>query len=153
MTTPSGAVERRAARVLLVDGSGRVLLMHCCDPAAPAERWWNTTGGGIDDGESAAEAGAREVHEETGLRVEASALGPVVHRRTTHFSFGGQDYRQAEEYFAVRTEAFESVPTAFSALETAAVLGTRWWSREELRSTTERVYPEELPDLLDRVLG
>ncbi len=146
-------VDRRAARVLLVDGDGRVLLQHCCDPAAPDERWWNTTGGGIDAGETSAEAGAREVVEETGLTVSPDSLGPVVHRRLTAFSFGGRDYRQAEEYFLLRTEVFDAVPTAFTPLEAAAVLGTRWWSREELRGTDERVYPEELPDLLDRVLG
>ena len=31
------------------------------------------------------------------------------------------------------------------------VLGTRWWSREELRSTREQVYPEELLEVLDRL--
>ena len=143
---------RRAARVLLVDADERVLLQHCCDPADRPRRWWNTTGGGIDAQESAAEAAARELVEETGMRVEAAALGQVVHRRTTAFCFDGQDYRQAEEYFLLRVEAFDAVPTAHTPLEVAAVLGTRWWSRAELRGTAERIYPAELPDLLDRLL-
>lgn len=148
MTVP---LERRAARVLLVDDSGRVLLQNCCDPADATQRWWNTTGGGLDPGESAAEAGARELAEETGLLVDSVDLGPVVHSRVTEFSFDGVSYRQSEDYFLLRTEAFESVPTGFTPLELAAVLGTRWWSRHELRSTSERVYPEELADVLDRL--
>ena len=148
MTVP---LERRAARVLLLDGEGRVLLQNCCDPADPSQSWWNTTGGGIDDGESPPQAAAREVLEETGLRVEPAEVGPVVHRRVTEFSFGGSHYRQSEDYFLVRTAAFEAAPTGHSDLETQAVLGMRWWSRAELRSTQERVYPEELADVLDRL--
>lgn len=143
--------ERRAARVLVVDAAGRVLLQNCCDPADTTQRWWNTTGGGIDEGETAAEAGARELTEETGLVVAAADLGEAVHRRVTEFSFGGTHYRQAEEYFLLRVDAFDAVPTAFTPLEVAAVLGTRWWTRAELRATVERVYPAELPDLLDRL--
>lgn len=151
MTVP---LERRAARVLLVDRDGRVLLQNCCDPSAPeAGSWWNTTGGGIDDGETPEQAAARELVEETGLRIDVSELGPVVHTRLTEFSFGGNDYRQSEDYFLVRTGAFEVVPTAFTQLEMQAVLGTRWWTREELRGTDERVYPGELLDVLERLDG
>ena len=148
----TGPVERRAARVLLLDDAGRILLQQCCDPAAPtAGSWWNTTGGGVDEGESACEAAARELHEETGLLVAPADVGEVVHRRVTEFSFGGADYRQREDYFLLRTAPFLAAPTAPSELELVAVLGTRWWSREELRATRERVYPEELVEVLDRL--
>ena len=51
----------------------------------------------------------------------------------------------------MRTGAFDAQPTAPSELELVAVLGTRWWSREELRATREQVYPEELLEVLDRL--
>lgn len=147
MTVP---LERRAARVLLVDRAGRILLQNCCDPSAGDRTgWWNTTGGGIDEGETAAQAAARELREETGLEIDG--VGEVVHRRLTEFRFGGEAYRQAEEYFLVRTDAFDPVPTAHSELEMQAVLGLRWWTREELRATAEQIYPQELVEVLDRV--
>ena len=149
MTVP---LERRAARVLLLDPDGRILLQQCFDPSAPdAGSWWNTLGGGLDDDETAAQAAARELHEETGLRVTSGALGPVVHQRRTAFDFGGSSYRQSEEYFLLRADAFDATPTVPSELELVAVLGTRWWTREELRSTQERVYPEELVEVLERL--
>jgi 8-oxo-dGTP pyrophosphatase MutT (NUDIX family) len=148
----TGPVERRAARVLLLDGDGRILLQHCHDPSTPAEgSWWNTTGGGLDPGESAAQAAVRELREETGLELDEADVGGVVHRRLTQFSFAGTPYRQSEEYFLVRTAAFDARPTAHSDLELVAVLGTRWWSRDELRATREQVYPEELLEVLDRL--
>ena len=148
----TGPLERRAARVLLVDDDGRILLQQCRDPSLPDGRsWWNTPGGGIDDGEVPAQAAVRELREETGLQVHEAAVGEVVHRRLTEFSFAGTAYRQSEDYFLVRTGAFDAQPTAHSDLELVAVLGTRWWSRDELRRTGEQVYPEELLDVLDRL--
>ena len=149
MTAP---VARRAARVLLLDGDGRVLLQNCFDPAdGPGTTWWNTPGGGLDAGESSAEAGARELLEEIGLRVGPADLGEVVHTRLTEFSFDGQDYRQSEEYFLVQVDEHDPEPTAVSDLELVSVIGYRWWSRDELRGTDQTVYPSELLALLDRL--
>ena len=149
MTVP---LERQAARVLLVDGDGRILLQNCCDPSSDdAGSWWNTLGGGIDPGETPVQAAARELAEETGLRVTPEQLGEVVHTRLTEFPFGGDHYRQSEDYFLLRTDAFDAAPTAHSDVELVAVLGRRWWTVEELRATAERVYPEELLEVLERL--
>jgi 8-oxo-dGTP pyrophosphatase MutT (NUDIX family) len=148
MTVPT---ERRAARVLLLDADGRILLQQCFDPSAPdAGSWWNTSAG-AGRRRDAGPGGARELYEETGLRVTSGALGPVVHQRRTAFDVGGSSYRQSEEYFLLRADVFDAAPTVPSELELVAVLGTRWWTREELRSTQERVYPEELVEVLERL--
>jgi hypothetical protein len=71
-------VDRAAGRVLLVDAAGQVLLLRGCDPANPETLYWFTIGGGLDDGETFAEAAARELYEETGLTLVPSDLkGPV----------------------------------------------------------------------------
>lgn len=149
---PAQWVDRRAARVLLLDARSRVLLFHGCDPADDsAGDWWFTPGGGLDDGETPAQGAARELAEETGLVVAPSDLGDPVHARTAQFRFAGGAYRQTEDFFLLRVGTHDVDTAGFSALEVAAVLGHRWWSVEELRRTAERVYPAELPDLLDRL--
>src|SRR6185437_13789046 len=99
MSSDDGAepTPRRAGRVLVIDPADRVLLLQGFDPAVPERRFWFTIGGGADPGESLAQAAARELREESGIVADATALGAPVWRRTAHFSFDGQPYRQEEE--------------------------------------------------------
>jgi 8-oxo-dGTP pyrophosphatase MutT (NUDIX family) len=144
-------IERESARVLLLDGQDRVLLFLGCDPARPeAGSWWFTPGGGLEPGESPVEGAVREVHEETGLRLDPAALLGPVHRETAEFSLGGDSYRQTGEFFVARVDAHDVDTAGFSALEQSFVLDHRWWTRADLRTTTETVYPAALADLLDR---
>ncbi|MEV4199091.1 NUDIX hydrolase [Micromonospora globbae] len=144
---------RRAARVLLVDADGRVLLFAGFDPARPEHRYWFTPGGGLDAGESPAAAAARELAEETGLRLTPAELGEPVWRETVEYPFDGVWYRQEQEFFLVRVPSWEVDTTGFNDVEQASVTGHRWWSAAELVSSGERYYPGDLPALLSRVLA
>lgn len=144
-------IQREAARVLLLDAADRVLLFLGCDPAEPdAGCWWFTPGGGLEAGESARAGAVREVFEETGLRLSEDDLAGPVHSETAEFSLGGERYRQTGEFFLARVAAHEVDTAGFSALEQSFVLDHRWWTRDELRTTAETVFPASLADLLDR---
>ncbi|WP_320065250.1 NUDIX hydrolase [Micromonospora sp. RTGN7] len=144
---------RRAARVLLVDAAGRVLLFAGSDPARPAHRYWFTPGGGLEAGESPAAGAARELAEETGLRLAPAELGEPVWQETIRFPFNGVQYQQEQEFFLVRVRSWEVETAGFDAIERASVTGHRWWPPDELTATTERYYPDDLPALLRRVLA
>jgi 8-oxo-dGTP pyrophosphatase MutT (NUDIX family) len=144
---------RRAARVLLVDAAGRVLLFLGSDPARPGFDYWFTPGGGLDDGEEPAAGAARELAEETGLRLVPADFGEPVWRETVEFPFDGVWYRQEQEFFLVRVPAWEVDTTGFNDIEQASVTGHRWWPLDELAGTAERYYPADLPAVLRRVLG
>ncbi|MEV0810557.1 NUDIX domain-containing protein [Micromonospora sp. NPDC050200] len=144
---------RRAARVLLVDAGGRVLLFSGWDPSRPDHRYWFTPGGGLDPGESAAQAAARELAEETGLRLAPAELGVPVWSETVEFPFDGVRYRQEQEFFLVRVPGWEVDTTGFTDVERASVSGHRWWSVDELTATSQRYYPDDLPAVLTRALA
>lgn len=145
--------ERRAARVLLVDSASRVLLLLGGDPTAPERGlWWFTPGGGVEGDESPAQAAARELAEETGLRVDSDVLGEVVHERVTEFEFAGRHLRQSEEYFLLRVASHDVDTSGPGAVVDQGVTGHRWWSLPALTGTSEVVFPAELPELLERLL-
>jgi 8-oxo-dGTP pyrophosphatase MutT (NUDIX family) len=164
LTTRVAAVIRRtAARVVLLDDSGRVLLLEGVDPARPDEPYWFTLGGGVDAGEDLRAAAARELHEEIGLRMDAGALVGPVWRRDVRFEWDGVDHEAREWFFVAHTgppadPGSDPVPgtvpdglrfgAGFTELERASVRRHRWWSVEELRETTEVVHPVRLADLL-----
>ena len=146
--------DRRAARVLLVDGQHRVLLLHGGDPDEPDRgRWWITPGGGIEPGESSTQAAVRELAEETGLRMAVDELGGVIHQRVTEFRFAGRDYRQSEDYYLLRIHSHDVDADGPGAVADPGITGHRWWSLPALADTAEVVYPRELSEVLGRLLG
>jgi 8-oxo-dGTP pyrophosphatase MutT (NUDIX family) len=150
---------RTVARVLLVDAEDRVLLLHDHDPRIPELfRFWVTPGGGIDPGETPVAAAVREVWEETGLRVAADDLGPVVLSRRVRHRFGtlgidGVLVDQHEDFFLVRVEAYDPAPGALTDGEITSLLGWRWWSAADLVATADDVWPRGLGSLLPRLLA
>jgi 8-oxo-dGTP pyrophosphatase MutT (NUDIX family) len=144
--------DRTAGRVLLVDGRGLALLLRGGDPARPGLRWWFTPGGGLGDGETPAQGAARELFEETGLRVDPVDLGEPVWQETTEFTFNHRWYRQTQDFFLFRVPSWQVDTAGFNAEERATIDEHRWWSPDELDATDEIVYPATLAKLLRRCL-
>ncbi|MFY1619825.1 NUDIX hydrolase [Micromonospora sp. WMMD736] len=159
LVSPAGAnradrvyTPRRAARVLLVDAAGRILLFHGFDPARPEHHYWFTPGGGLDGGESPASGAVRELAEETGLRVDPAELGEPVWSDATEFPFDGDWYRQEQDFFLLRVPSWQVDTVGFTDVEQRSIADHRWWRPAELAASGERYYPPELPDLLARLL-
>jgi 8-oxo-dGTP pyrophosphatase MutT (NUDIX family) len=143
--------KRQCSKVLLVDEHERVLLFSGIDRTKPdVPPWWFPVGGGLEPGETPVEAAVREVREETGLVIVDP--GPVVFTRSFTWDFEGEVYDQEEAFFLVRVETFTPLSHEWTDMEAATLRGSRWWTRGELRSTNEQVFPEDLADRLERLL-
>src|SRR5947209_4372096 len=144
--TATDPIARRAARVIVVDAADRALLLRGCDIRTPHDRYWLTVGGGLDEGEDLVAAAARELFEETGLRLPPGALGAPVWHEIVDFPFDGRWYRQEQDYFFVRVPRWEVDFSGMDIDEHTVIDAHRWWTQDELRATSETYYPEELPE-------
>ena len=145
MSAASAQVRiRRAARILLLDPSDRVLLFRFTPDDRPP--LWATPGGECDPGEDFESAARRELFEETGIDAEP---GPVVATRTSQFrTFTGEEVIADERYFIVRAEALEISFDNHTETERAVMQEYRWFALPEIDDWPETIFPENLCDLI-----
>jgi 8-oxo-dGTP diphosphatase len=136
--------ERHAARVLLFDPAGRLLLLKGRLPSAPdAPGWWFTVGGGIEPDETVREAALREIGEETGFA--AVALGEVLFATDEVLHDRKQrPVRHRSTFLFARCDGGEPSRDGWQALEHEFVDDIRWWTLDDLTALTEPIYPADL---------
>lgn len=134
--TPATARLRRAVRAVILADDDSVLLCRFSfpHPAVPtgASVVWAAPGGGIEPGELPLAALRRELHEETGLVVDADP--PHVWHQEVAVPRSADGYDGViNDYFLVRTTRFDP-RGALSDDDLAAehISGMRWWRHGEI---------------------
>jgi 8-oxo-dGTP pyrophosphatase MutT (NUDIX family) len=145
--------HRRSARVLVIDGEDRVLLLLSAPNEIEPEPCWITPGGGVTDGESLVEAAVREAREEIGLHVTPADLGGQVAWAAGRVPAWPDTGVFRDDYFHVRVPAHDVDTSAMEEFEAGFHQGHRWWTVAELASTTARVIPWGLPALLADIVA
>lgn len=150
MTDQREVVPRPAARVLLCDADGRLLMFRA---QFDGRQFWITPGGGLHQGESFEDAAVRELWEETGLQYPGNALHCAWVRSHT-YEFRGQLIDQQERYYLLQVEG--STPAIVSDYweeqERNDLLEHRWWSCDEIEASDEVFAPRRLGSLLRQLL-
>ena len=144
-------VPRVGGRALIVDDSGRLLLIH--ERLEGGGTHWLTPGGGVENGEHPRDAARREAFEETSIVVDLpdSAEPVLITRRD--WSWAGVEYDQVDHFFLVRVpDGTPSEPRKLTDVERQTWLGLRWWTAPELCATGEVLVPADLGTVLTRVL-
>ncbi|MER3390217.1 MAG: NUDIX domain-containing protein [Microcella sp.] len=140
---------RRASRIILLDEEGRALLFLTAAPDSTRFARWITPGGGVDPGESHAQAAVRELFEETGLVVDS--VGEPIWSLDFDVAWDEADHdRGHAEYYLVRCERFEPVSTNWTADEHVDVTAHGWFTGDELLRAGQPFEPYDLPALLRR---
>ena len=135
---------RRAARLIVLDAEGRALMFRYDVPGR--EPFWVTAGGECEPGESFEDAARRELIEETGI---AADPGPQIARMTPEFvTVEGERVQADERFFLVRVAAARIDTSRHTALEQALMTQHRWFTRAELATWKEPIFPANLADMI-----
>ena len=144
----NGRRVRRAARILLLNAAGELLLFRFTpDDRAP---FWCAPGGEAEEGESYEEAATRELWEETGIRADC---GPEVARVISDFTtLHGEPVTGDDRYFLLRADSPVIDMSGHTETEQAFMREYRWFAHKEIADWPEVIYPADLTDMLARVL-
>jgi len=139
--------HRLTSRVVLFDREGRVLLFLTLAPDTSGVSRWLTPGGGVDPGETQADAAYRELFEETGLT--GVDLGEPVYSHDFDVVWDAADHDTGHaEFYTAVVDNFEPSQENWTDDEKVEVFAHRWFSLDELERLTDRFEPAELVQLV-----
>lgn len=135
---------RRAARLLVLDRDGRLLLFRF--HVQGRTPFWAAVGGECDPDEPFPAAARRELFEETGISADP---GTEFAARSYDFtSLEGEEVTADERFFAVRVGAVEIDTAGHTELERRVMQQHRWFTQAELADWPERIFPTDVLELL-----
>ncbi|CCK29248.1 mutT-like protein [Streptomyces davaonensis JCM 4913] len=140
-------IPRRAARVVVVDPEGAVLLFRYDNVEVGVH--WAPPGGGLESGEVPRECALRELREETGWT--DLEPGPLLCTWEHDFTHAVGPVHQHEHIYVTHGPRREPTgPQLAAAHAEDGILTWRWWTREELAAEPEPVWPPDLARLLTK---
>ena len=149
--TTMGTRNRRAVRALVLSLDNEALMLRFANPFGGKDVWL-TPGGGIHPGEDDIVALAREVWEETDLRLSGRA--PLVWRRVHTYPLPGEQVRQTEDIYFVRVARFTPTSANNPARGEVDIFREfRWWPLDEIRLSRELFVPRGFAGLLEDLIA
>lgn len=140
---------RRTARALIVNPQFEVLLLRVSLPWLDGPTW-TMPGGGIEDGESAAECTRREIQEETGYHYVGELI-PAWQSRI-EYQYLGEGFTVNEQYFVARVpEKFEPSMDDMMDYEKDFSLELKWVGLSELSNGSDYYSPRHIPNMVQLV--
>jgi 8-oxo-dGTP pyrophosphatase MutT (NUDIX family) len=141
---------RAAARVLCVDACDQVLLLRWRDPY-DGRLLWEPPGGGIEPGETAAEAACRELAEETGLRATLHESQAVM--VDCDVMWNGTRQVGQESYFLAHFDVEAPTLSRASLLEyeSLSLVEHRWTRWDQTERLPGPVQPVNIVEVLRRL--
>ena len=76
----------------------------------------------------------------------------MIHVRDVTITWDLGPFDQHEEFFLVRTDTVDVCSDQWTDEEREVIVEHRWWTLDDLRTTTDLVFPAGIPDLVAPLL-
>jgi 8-oxo-dGTP diphosphatase len=141
--------QRPSSRLLVLDPAGCLLLFHFVHKRGPlaGQAFWATPGGGLEPGETFAEAAIRELKEETGIYVDVIG-DPIARREFVMTMPDGELVVADEQFFVVLVKEQRVLRDEWTVLELEVMAEHKWWTAAALKATQDTVWPDNLPQMI-----
>lgn len=141
--------QRPSARLLVLDADNRVLLFRFAfkHGALAGKDFWATPGGAVAEDETFEDAAKRELKEETGIQING-VDEHVAERQFVMPMPTGEHVIAQEKFFVVRVHDSSLGQCDYTPEETEVMVDHKWWNVQELQTTSETFFPEDLADIL-----
>lgn len=144
---------RQVARLILMDAKNRILLLNGYGRVpehAHDVSYWITPGGGVENGETYAQALVREAKEEIGLHIDV--IGSWVWQDAFSIAFETVTIHFQSQYNFLRVQSHSVSTDGMTDSEQQTVRCYRWWTLDALRETDDILQPLNLADLLGELI-
>lgn len=154
---------RKSVRLLILNDKNETLLsryegLDIYEPGyAPLDSHWEVIGGGIDAGETLLEAAMREAYEESGLTADDLKVGPIIWQGQNEVVYNGEHLATHHTYMLAHLTrditADDIIPKGLTEEELGFMVGFKFWSADELKTTTENIIPPALRVELPKIIS
>ena len=149
---------RESVKVILLNSHNELLLLCADDPTTTTVdgkyhgRFWFPIGGKIEENESLEEAAFREIYEETGIKKEDVALGPVVWYGEFDLALSDVTTRLKQKFIVAKTEQQKVTLDNLTSGESAIIKEMEWFSLDKIQNCKDIIYPVVLSEYLPQIL-
>ena len=142
---------RRRASALLISPENRLFLFKFEFAFLDhGKSIWVTPGGGIEEGETFEIGLQRELFEELGLDVTI-AKPHMYFRKMPFISKSGEEFISDERYYVVKVPDEKVLFENMSAGERRLTKDGKWWSIDDIRSSCEEFFTDDLDMVLEDI--
>lgn len=141
-------MQKRKSRLIVVDDNKKVLLFHFVYKDGVS--YWVPPGGSVETDETFGQAAERELYEETGWSDVSIIKEPIWKQEIMLYKSGDTKDITQEYFFAAKAPSDLTISCDnWTAYEREVIAGYKWWSIDEIIATSEKIFPDNLLDLLE----